>query len=411
MDNNEIRSSLQRISQQEIGDDMNLWPAIQEQLSATPNRRTRRMLKIARYTAILAALLMFTAIGYALYQASNVDVGLNDDMVTVLELTQTVEDVTVTLDWAYADANRIAIFYSTAHEASLNPGNAVQVTLRDSSGHEFLPFFGGGGGGGGGSDSLVISSANSNFDASIIEVTPEALDLTLEIVYGDPAMPPGAPGGRGGGGGGGGGNGPAPVATPEWDGVERRFEFEFTIPFIPATPYEAKTNPVEAEGITIRLASTSITPSFLSAQICLNLEANDLAGSWAASSYVRVDDIPYMLSSRKSAELDSGESCYTLETAAPLEPEQDLQLVIDYLYVPEPNYTEERVEDFVQNMADAGFDLINVEIFPGGGLGFGTEGSLSEADASGYNRAIEDNKRIFYDQIVDGPWVFELNTE
>lgn len=199
MDDKHLKQLLTEIAQQEIDSEMNLWPEIQSKLGKPVSQPRHTALRLLRVAAAIALLVVTTAAAYAVYQELVPgDPGLSEmnDEITQFDQTQPIDteigrnlNLQVTLQYAYADANRITIAYSATGEA--RAGDAVQIfvnpTLTDSENRQYtwLPVGGGGGGGGGGSDpdELVSFGTNglANFDASILEQVPETLDLNLKI--------------------------------------------------------------------------------------------------------------------------------------------------------------------------------------------------------------------------------------
>jgi uncharacterized membrane protein YgcG len=242
-----ITTVLHDITEQEIPNDMqSLWPALQRQLNGS-HRSTRHMRSLTRLgwvTLIVVLSLMVGAGAYAFFQRGegSRDSGLthvqDQHLITQIGDSITIGDVTVTLDWVYADAHRVAVEYhidtQTTSDMPLAALPVFPSRLTDDQGREFPLMFGGGGGGGGGGGSgggggeadagdaveptpmpiTMLSEASENFDASIITSTPDMLNLTFEVLIGleprssDPqaqidSMASGSSGGGGGGGGGG----------------------------------------------------------------------------------------------------------------------------------------------------------------------------------------------------------------
>lgn len=102
-----------------------------------------------------------------------------------LDLRQTIEDVTVTLNWSYADQNRVAIAFSVAgavdNEKRHHP---TQYTLTNSSGTQ-LPLIHGYGTGGNDMPGLKLPPDQvetiMSFDAESISAPLDLLDLHLEL--------------------------------------------------------------------------------------------------------------------------------------------------------------------------------------------------------------------------------------
>ncbi|MBZ0285630.1 MAG: DUF4179 domain-containing protein, partial [Anaerolineae bacterium] len=113
MDDKHLREALRQITQEDIPE-VNLLKNIQDELTV-PRRKlpTFRALRLAG-----AALIMLTvsAVAYGVFQGMGGDPGLEAaqeaNLVTIVNQSQTVDGVTLTLNWAYVDAYRVAIGYS-----------------------------------------------------------------------------------------------------------------------------------------------------------------------------------------------------------------------------------------------------------------------------------------------------------
>lgn len=266
MDEKRIHQALDAIAREEIKDDMNLWPNLKTQLETVPTPRTRTTLRGLKAVALVAVMLMVSAVTYAVYQEiMGGDPGIiaanNANLVVSFEQTQEITPVsdnvpytfTVNLEYAYADANRIVVAYQVIGEVRSGDGVTVysNPTLKDDQGHQFiwLPLGGGGGGGGGGSDPEEIitvgTGLEAHFDAAIIDTVPEELNLSLkvEVAYRTADMPP--------------------------DGMILAGEtvFNFTLPFNPGrvmdTPQTVTTNDIE-----MTLEKVVVAPSLTRIELC-----------------------------------------------------------------------------------------------------------------------------------------------
>lgn len=329
MDDKLLKDILHDLAQQEIPDDMKLWTRIEPALPVTPSRRVRGVTRLAWIAAALLISLMVGAGTYAFYQSrQNSDPGLKQiqdkNLVTPIGESRTIDGVTVTLDWAYADAHRIALAFTTTSEQ--DPDNPLAYNpditkLQDDQGREFRPMFGGGGGDPG------LQSANANFDAVTITGAPDALTLTFQVyLIPAPVTAPLAPdvtpdssggggwgggsgggggagggGGSGGGGGGGGGGDASASDTPAYPAMEDAigpYTFTFSVPFIPAVVIEPAQT-VEANDVPLTLVRASITPSLTRLTLCRPAQAD--AGAMMQPNGVLIaggDEVP-----RQGAEL------------------------------------------------------------------------------------------------------------
>ena len=133
-----------------------MWPEMQAQLGSVSRRAARS--RVTWVVAAILALLAMSAIAYAaarFLQGQRLDPGLQganeSDLLTELNLTKTVNGQTVTLDYAYADSNRISYSVTLNGSVPLDVQYGFnKIELSDDAGHQFEPMFGGGGGGGGG---------------------------------------------------------------------------------------------------------------------------------------------------------------------------------------------------------------------------------------------------------------------
>ncbi len=290
MDERLISQALQDQARKDIPEDMNLLPDMQVKM-ARLSRRTAR----SRVTWLVAAALTMLALTVVAYAASQLlqdthDPGLRGaseaDLVTNLNLEQTIDGVTVELNYAYADSNRISIGLSSQGTVAVDKGYRFgEARLSDDAGHEFTQMFGGGGGGGGGSAGEPTKTYSMvwelSLDPSAISGSPESLKLHLETtveqinVGGVMMLGSGGSGGSGGGSDAEAGNAEAPaealaVYTPEpAEKVIGPFTFDFTIPFYPAQVVEPQ-QAISANDHTVTLNRVAVAPSLLRSQICFD---------------------------------------------------------------------------------------------------------------------------------------------
>lgn len=131
MDHNHERLThiLQRIAEKEMPDDMNKLREIHAAIGAKQMTLTRQR-QVMRQVAIIALLLLLMMmsgiIAYAAIRTLQSDPGLEgveaQGLVQVIDESETIEGVTVTVEKAYADANRVAIWY-TIEAIPLPEGN------------------------------------------------------------------------------------------------------------------------------------------------------------------------------------------------------------------------------------------------------------------------------------------------
>lgn len=308
MDKKQIKQALTQIASEGVKDDVNLWHRIQHQVNTgnpTIRQTSKAASKIVRFpniqmaSRLIAGSIVFLFMGmvvYAFYQLGDfvsLDDGLQAVERTELNLTQSNENMTVTLNWVYADAHRIAIGYSTSVDMQYYEAvpSLVYSELRDSNGNSYPSAFGGGGGGNA-SENIAEGESIINFDVSMMDNVPSELILDYELIFQEIARPDmqGTGGGGGGsssgtssttippqsssgGGGGGGGNGTPPNMTVSPNGTPISFNFSFTVPFIPAQIIETGQS-VTVNDITMTLESVVVTPSMTVAKLCYTNPAN-----------------------------------------------------------------------------------------------------------------------------------------
>ncbi|MFN4294609.1 MAG: DUF4179 domain-containing protein [Thermoflexales bacterium] len=135
MKKQELRETLHEIATQAVPSNCDMWPALRERLTAQPHRRQRPQLfpatRFGWLGVALAILFVFGATAYAgvpwlnrLFERDerlqHVDLSLSQ----TLNLTRTIENITVTVEWAYANADQVLVGY----------------TLRSSDGRRFDPY-------------------------------------------------------------------------------------------------------------------------------------------------------------------------------------------------------------------------------------------------------------------------------
>lgn len=311
MDKNAIRQHLQTIAQEEIPN-VDLWNDIEKQLTKPIPRSKQLSFSAVRYLAVIAAVLMFTMVGYAyyVYQAGISDATIPSNYITYLGFEQTIDEVTVTLDWAYVDAHRITIAYTTSRPANVALQDNPSVTLLNDN-LTFQPF-GGGGGGGGGSDpnAPIVTSALAAYMVDEVLNVSENLDFSLYIEYNSAnnlTMNQSMGGSGGGGGGGGSGGAPENAASPEptLDPMSiptRVFEFEFIVPFFGEKDGLITSSQLN-ESIAFQVNELKISPSMMAFELCYDLPT---AENWlpTLTVYTDAEVPPYLLAPVSLTDLD-----------------------------------------------------------------------------------------------------------
>lgn len=337
MDKRILHDVLHDIAQQEIPDTMpSLWPSIQTQLNPTPRQRVVRLSRWGWVTALLIVSLMVSAGALAFNQiVLREDAALrriqDQRLVTPIDERITIDGVTVTLEWAYADVHRAALAYTIADEAGDTPRQlapTIQV-LATADGQELPPMFGGFGGDG------VLQQASASFDAAPLTGTTGDAALVFSVTLGEHDIPPapsappqGDSAGGGGGGGGGGGNpdtaSPAtadnspPPGVPLAPGTEPvgPFVFEFSVPVYSAQVVEPDQD-ATVEDVTLTLTRAAYAPSLTRLTLCT--DALHIEENWFP--VVSLDTGAEIVESNGSSPLMTGDGrlCYDLDFLAPYE--------------------------------------------------------------------------------------------
>lgn len=279
MKEQQMTQILHEIAEQEVPGSVDLWPAIQARVQ--PRHRPSRWARVMPATRLgwaFLALTLFLAFGAVTYSVAPVverlfqqEAGLRHveqaDLVQELNLSQRVDGVTVTLERAYADANRIVVGF-TIKGPNGQRYDAHRLTLTDAAGTVFSGTIGYGVTGQ--SDILQVSLPPGEgayvlaFDAAPVQGTPEELDLRLMMEVVKLALPPVAPE-------------PSPtlegppaeppmavvlepLPTPEEEAIVGPFTFDFSVPFIPGRVAEVNQT-VEAAGVAVQLERVVVTPS------------------------------------------------------------------------------------------------------------------------------------------------------
>ena len=269
---------LQEIAEQEVPASVDLWPAIRARVQ--PRRRSSRWAQLMPNTRLgwafmaLVLCLAFGAVAYAVVPVVSrlfqQEAGLRHveqaNLVQELNLSQTVDGVTVTLERAYADANRIVVGF-TIKAPHGQRYDAHHLTLTDAAGAVFSGMHGYGVTGQ--SDILKVSLPPGEgayvlaFDAAPVEGAPAELDLRLVMEVREFVLPLDAPEPP-----------PTPISPPDEPpasmvvealpvpegAIVGIFTFDFSVPFIPGRVAEVNQT-IEAAGVAMYLERVVVTPS------------------------------------------------------------------------------------------------------------------------------------------------------
>jgi hypothetical protein len=131
MDKQKISRQLHRLAQEEIPDTMNLWPKIHGQLKRKPKPRS---FSLAHALSVFVMTMLVAVGGYAAYQTGNTADPVAPTLGTELNLVQSSEAMTASVDWVYADSSIIAIQYSVIYNPDfVNDSLYIDTVLRNST--------------------------------------------------------------------------------------------------------------------------------------------------------------------------------------------------------------------------------------------------------------------------------------
>jgi hypothetical protein len=276
MNERQIAQSLHELARQAVPDDLDLWLAIRARV--TPRHRSRwvQLMPTTRLSRVFLVLALCLAFGAGAWAVSpivdrlfRVDPGLDHvgqaGLGQDLALSQTVDGVTVTLEWAYADANRIAIGL-TVHGSYILGYDLAHIALRDRHGRPFPLSMGMGAKGQSDVLQLELSSGEGahvlSFDASALRGAPSTLDLGLVVEVA---------------------RSPMPLSQH----VIGPFIFDFSLPLNPGKVVDVQQR-VTAASVDVELRQVVVTPSETRVLLCLGAPGG-IGTNWGAVSTLRTE--------------------------------------------------------------------------------------------------------------------------
>ncbi len=299
-------------------------------------------------------------------------------LITDLNLSQTNEDITATLNWAYADVNQFLFELTIAGtETRMMPS----VMLTDAAGNIFSQaqtYFTSDTSG-----ALVVSLAfypqTYNLDTGVVDTEyfqtqygdfpPPTLDLFLSLQISETLS----------------------------------FNFEFTVDLFGALKFEP--NIVQsANGVDMTLQSVKVTPSKTDATVCFNLPTN---ADWQPEASLVLGDQTGMLAGwgmTQRPSVNDVARCFNLSFNAFSNGQPaTLTLTVDRLRLSEPE-TREYWEAVRDALLEYG---IEIEVVMEGGVYYNLlsqpEG-MTEMEAA----TIMQQVRLEQRETTEGPWVFSL---
>lgn len=379
---------------------------LMSRFGSPPRRRPQPALTLAKIALVVIGLLAATVAAYAIYQTlTGGDPGLDAmneaDRITFFSESKPLVgpnaeeyNLVATLDYGYADANRITISYSVSGEADSAFNLWSNPTLVDDAGHQFafLPFGGGGGGGGGGGSDpnarfTTSQGMTANFDATILEQSPESINLLLTIEAGiTPLNEDGSP-----------------RADMGEFGMMLAGSAEFTItmPFDAGRTYSTPEN-VTVGDVQIGLNEVVVAPSMTRIVLCYGdpLPAGktwSLQGSLTINDEMILDNQQLYTGYEDVSPAFEAAPCKIIAVPYPLnEVTGDWVLTIDRMTLPN---SEDR-DVVVRRMLEEHGAMITAP--EGGGYMIEAQGGM---ESSAFDEAL---RQVIAEeqQTIDGPWVF-----
>jgi hypothetical protein len=442
-----VQQALDDIARQHIAGGVNVWPRLQARLSDQKTMTSRPPLRlIGTIALVLIALLAVASVAYALYrvmtdpglQAVN-DAGLITDLNlsatrVPIELTATpsassmapsatrsasnarpaatptalaaqqLGDVTVTLNWAYADESRVALgltIRGLQPPAGVKPHFLINaITLSDDQGTFF------------GRDGTSQSTALRPDDPGVVEVTminyqpltaDQALHLRVEVKLGDTTAPVIT-------------SDAAPASAPfllVTIAPLANFHLQFEVPVYQALVVKPDQS-IAANGSTIRLEEIRLSPSLIEAHLCYQLPD---PSDWQLESHVHIGSAPAVPQSairlatgKASLNSNADERCVLVDyPASYLQHSGPLTLTVESLHTSLPEVIP--AEAVVR--ANAGLAAQGIE-FEYSVLDHGTRLTVTRKPAD--MSETEANQLAFQaleqaaERHVVGPWTFSIMT-
>lgn len=403
----QITQALREQAREDIPDTMNLIPDIHARLHAAGKRG------MTSTTILLITVFLMLGAGTAAFalvtSQINIDPGITGaaeaDLVTTLGLSQFIGDVEVRLEWAYADAHRVAIGYSVlAPEGAPGQMYFSDVHLRDEAG-SFVQD-------GAGAEATTLpefsreAQSVASYGVAFDDDAPETLNMLLDLaIQPMPDMNNSGGGGSGGGSGYGGG-----TSAVDQTGIRvtggvtdpiGTASFSFELPWYRAITLNPNLE-VTSGDITMTLESLSVTPSSTNAQLCSGLpDGRD----WRPRFSLEIDGIAGQLASEGLLTVpnpDDQERCRFVSFNVPYDRDGGtLSLTADGMETWE-EVTEERVAQFVETLAAQGV-TVRVNDPDSGTLNY----EILEQPDGDVGQIIADAMRIFEDR-YEGSWTFTV---
>jgi hypothetical protein len=352
---------------------------------------------------------LFNTTTLAQYTNPVMDAAREAGLIEDIGLSQTVDDVTVTLDWAYADVQRIVLQYTITTTGDVDPQSIVSPfaspQLRDSSGVMFsyassypapgetpnelvvnLEYYTQALVPGDEAGEVIVNNEYFNVDP-----LPQELDLELRLRLGDYTVPEGMP------------NAGAEIepAGP--------FVFDFTVPLYPAITFEPMET-ADAAGLSVSLERVTITPANTSVRLCYPLPDRR---DWQPEVSLEIGDVQGILTgaslvgAKEDISLDDERWCRDMSFSLFYDQEPtELTVSVDYLTASMVEGPDDWLE-IKDALAEQGIKIeVNFTQGEQGGGGVGIE-VVSIPDGVDFNEAVNAARESLGDRL-GGPWTFTV---
>lgn len=285
MDERQFKTELKHALNEEIPT-VNLWTQIAQKIPASSQPALRYGFRLSKAPLLALLVIMTAAVAYALYQGGVLagDPGISmleeSDLLTRYDQTLTIEgenNLSVTLDYAYADANRVTVGYTVSGESPdgqrmmaysnptliagdgvvlerllLGANEAEQEKATEESGTGF------------------VNRSTVNFIAEDL-TAGESLDLMLGVDVALSYLDTG--------------EFPAPGMM-----MAGNVQFTFTLPFTADVSVTPVNETVSVGGVDVELKQIVSTPSMTRLDVCYDLPDVTQLPAWSPSVSIRIAD-------------------------------------------------------------------------------------------------------------------------
>lgn len=203
MDEKKLSQMIKEVNAYLIPDDVDIWDKIQREVKVKRTPYFREASRQFRLIAGIVAVVLTVSVALAWQQVIRFgqDKGLDavQENIVPLDLEYINDGVRFTLNYTYADANRIVIGYDYHVELIARRNHTVRISgeLRDRTGNVFVGIYNlrpdsggmaGGGGSGNGEETppqqiFIQDSVEQSFDASSVADHPEQITLSYAVSY------------------------------------------------------------------------------------------------------------------------------------------------------------------------------------------------------------------------------------